>query len=200
MWDSDSSYGKVLPIFQLDKEIRAPFIINASYLDDFISRLITAHFCSNDERKEELFGTLMTDGTLTFKDKIDVLKSILERHYPNLVEFHIGKVDELFTKLDNIRRFRNRLAHAKPDTSQRGLDKVKKGILILFYHEDGIRKEQPVTEEFFREKVGECLSAYEMLKSISPYIIADSKEVARNEGSLKYANEMFRDLKKKEVG
>jgi hypothetical protein len=77
----------------------------------------------------------------------------------------------LFTRLDKIRRFRNRLAHAQLDTSDESLAKGGERIRLTFY-ENGEQKHQIITFADVKVRLAECsqvlLQLVELQKLIKP--------------------------------
>jgi hypothetical protein len=63
------NYRAILPVLELDKKMNALSMINTIYLDNPLSEVIVKHFCLGESRREELFASILINGTITFNDK-----------------------------------------------------------------------------------------------------------------------------------
>jgi hypothetical protein len=88
------------------------------WLDTIITGLLVLYF-AEDEKKQSVPGEALTGRDFSFSARIELLKKVVKLSFPAFVSTH----PDLFTKLDKIRRFRNRLAHAQLDTSDEFLAK-----------------------------------------------------------------------------
>src|SRR3954451_17302344 len=97
-------------IYELAKNIRAPFIEQAISIERVIDDIIARHFCSDLELQQQFFSIILAD-RMSFSEKIDILETILRVSYYALFQRH----RELKQKLTQIRQFRNRLVHSLLD-------------------------------------------------------------------------------------
>lgn len=153
-------------IFELDKSIRGPFLIQAIAVDEIVSDIISQYFCPDVEKRHLFFSLIINGGDLAFSDKINIFDKMLQLVYPDLANQHDGIKD----RLDKIRKFRNRLAHAMPDTSEEYLLKKYQDRIRLVYFEDGARKQQELFINDTNKRLGECTKVIEELTQIQRYV------------------------------
>ena len=87
------------------------------------------------------FSEIATGQILSFLAKIDLLKKILKLDYPG----YLDNYPNLFSELEKVRKFRNKIAHATIDVSDTALDKKEiDGVGFVFY-KNGKRQVQFIT-------------------------------------------------------
>ena len=152
----------------LMREIRGTSIDQAIWLDVLVTDILASFFCADTERRALLSSDVLTGRDATFSGRVDVLRKIAEKWFPEFV----ANRSDLFDGLDKIRRFRNRLAHSHLDTSEAFLAKGYTDRIQLVFHEDGTRKTQVVTVAEFQERLKEgtqvTFSLLELQKLITP--------------------------------
>ncbi len=77
------------------------------------------------------------------------------------------KYPKIIDRLNKIRTFRNRLAHAAPDIDVSLKDKIR----LKFYDIDGTQKQQDVTFSEVTQRETECLEVFQQLEEIRLEII-----------------------------
>ena len=103
-----SDFIDVLPKYQATCYERIGEIISATVgLERIMDSFIGEHFCSDKSKKTELVNLLLSTERITYESKRQVLKWIVETHYPNLKELH----PTIFNDMQEIGELRNTLAH-----------------------------------------------------------------------------------------
>src|SRR5881628_3325505 len=59
-------------VYELAKNIRAPFIEQAISIERLIDDIIARHFCTNESLRHQFFSIIL--GEMRFSDKIDILE------------------------------------------------------------------------------------------------------------------------------
>ena len=115
-----------------------------------ITGILVLYF-TEDAKKQSVLGEALTVRDISSSARIELLEMVVKLSFPAFANTH----DDLFTKLDKIRRFRNRLAHAQLDTSDRFLAKGGERIQLVFY-ENGEEKHQIITFADVKLRLAEC--------------------------------------------
>lgn len=67
---------------------RGAIINETIMLERIIDDYISAHFCDTAEKRLELLENLMATNRIIFENKVQIFKSILEKHNPQFLEKH----------------------------------------------------------------------------------------------------------------
>lgn len=153
-------------VYEWSVRIRGTFMDQTIWLDTIITGLLVLYF-TEDEKKQSVLSEALTGRDFSFSARIELLENVVKLSFPAFVSTHL----DLFTKLDKIRRFRNRLAHAQLDTSDEFLAKGGEKIRLTFY-ENGEAKHQVITFADVKTRLAECsqvmLQLVELQKLIKP--------------------------------
>jgi hypothetical protein len=101
---------------QVSANVRGRFLNQAVFIEMLLAEIICHHFCPDKQRRFQFFDSIVSN--MTFNTRVDVFSIILksfysdiEREYPDIVK-----------QINDIRNFRNIVAHALLDTSSEFLD------------------------------------------------------------------------------
>jgi hypothetical protein len=137
-------------VYEWSVRIRSAFMDQTIWLDTIITGILVLYF-TEDAKKQSVLGEALTGRDFSFSARLELLEKVVALSFPDFANTH----DDLFTKLGKIRRFRNRLAHAQLDTSDRFLAKGGERIQLVFY-EDGEEKHQIITFADLKLRLAEC--------------------------------------------
>jgi len=164
-----TAHGKELQTaFELSAEIRGKFLDLVLFAEAAISDIIARHFCPDDEEHMLFFSVVMSDPDLKFSTKIQMLEQLLRLRYSDILTQQTDLIDDL----DRVRLWRNRLAHSHLDTSGKFLSKGHKDRIQLIFYEKGRRKQQVITLEQSRTKMGEVFACIRELAAVQEEIYA----------------------------
>jgi len=85
---------------------RGEFLEKMAIVENTLNQIIAWHFCNTEAKQKEFEELIVRDNT-SLERKINLLKSILENNYVDLLESETGLIE----KLNGLRIFRNKLAH-----------------------------------------------------------------------------------------
>jgi hypothetical protein len=131
-------------------ELRGKFLNGSAWIETLIGDILAAYFCGDSERRGLFFSEVANDMRLS--SKATLLDKILEREFPQLRKTY----PRLKQRLDSLRAFRNRLAHAHIDTSEAALAAGKSDEVTFIFYEDGQMKRQQVTRAGARRRADEA--------------------------------------------
>jgi len=120
-------------------ELRGKFLNGVAWIDIVLAEILAQYFCQNEKRQALFFSEIAND--LRFAAKSAVLEKILQREYPKV----LASYPRLRQRLDKLRMFRNRLAHAHIDTSEATLNTKTPDEVTFIFYDDGKVKRQRVT-------------------------------------------------------
>ena len=154
---------KIKLLMEIDKNFRAPFILHAIVIEQMVGEIISRHFCSDEKKREEFFASILNGGDITFHEKTQILHGILKRNYSTALK----QYPKLIGRLDKVRRFRNRLAHAALDLSD--IDDVSENTehITLAFYEDGVKKTHPISKDELQSRLEEAVNVMIELHLIS---------------------------------
>jgi len=139
-------------LFAFARDLRGALIDQAIWIDVILTEILARYFVP-DEGKRMLFSSdVLTGSDSSFSGRIAVLRKVVSRSYAAFQEAY----PDFFDRLDKIRRFRNRLAHAHLDTSDAFVAKAHVDRIQLVFYEDGVTKTQVVTADECRSRLAEC--------------------------------------------
>ncbi len=102
------------------REIRGRYLNSAAVLDIELAEILSEYFCK-ESTKDLFFAEIATSQPFSFRFKIELLSKILKLDYQGYLE----EYPELLKTLNNIKEYRNKLAHATIDVSDEALSKDK---------------------------------------------------------------------------
>ena len=144
---------------KFDEKTRGSYLFQAIWIDTLLNQIISHHFCPEDSKKQGmLIGLILNE--LSFNSKIKYFLRILET-YSQIALKH----SQLKKKLENVRKFRNKIAHSKLDTSAKFLSK-KTNYIRLIYYENGRERYYNITEQLIKEKNAEISKLHFALNDI----------------------------------
>jgi hypothetical protein len=153
-------------VYEWSVRIRGAFMDQTIWLDTIITGILVIYF-TDDAKKQSVLGEALTGRDFSFSARLELLKKVVKLSFPAFANTHHG----FFTKLDKIRRFRNRLAHAQLDTSDRFLAKGGEQIQLVFY-ENGEERHQTINFADVKLRLAECsqvlLQLVDLQKLIKP--------------------------------
>ena len=120
------------------------------WLDTIITGILVLYF-TQDAKKQSVLGEALTGRDFSFSARVELLEKVVKLSFPAFANTH----NDFFTKLDKIRRFRNRLAHSQLDTSDKFLARGGEQIQLAFY-ENGEEKHQIITFADVKLRLAEC--------------------------------------------
>ena len=137
-------------VYEWSVRIRGAFMDQTTWLDTIITGILVLYF-TEDAKKQSVLSEALTGRDFSFSARIELLEKVVKLSFPAFANTH----NDFFTKLDKIRRFRNRLAHAQLDTSDKFLAKGGEQIQLVFY-ENGEEKHQIITFADVKLRLAEC--------------------------------------------
>ena len=148
---------------EFDEKTRGQYLFQAIWIDTLLNQIISYYFSPTDQKKQGmLVGLVLND--ISFNSKIKYFLKILES-YPEMMK----KFPKIETKLENIRDFRNKIAHSKLDTSEEFLSK-KRNHIRLSYYKNGLLKHYEISESIRKEKISEIVNMHFDLNTILHHI------------------------------
>lgn len=137
-------------IYNLSKEIRGRFLDQAIPIEMLIDDIISWHFCPEDTR-QSLFFSLVSP-KLTFSTKIQILKTILQLRYPDLLK----EYPKLIGEIKELKNLRNKFAHSMLDASEEFLEKGYDDRIRLIFYKKGKKKYLVVKVDDILERLKTC--------------------------------------------
>ena len=131
-------------IHERARYIRGRFLNSVAVIERKIALILTDYFCTSDEGKRELFFTEIVNGHFfPLNSKKGILLKIIQMDYPRY-----WKENKITLKaLDDIQKFRNKLAHSVVDVSEDALKRpLDEGVGFIEWN-DG----KPITERDFEQ-------------------------------------------------
>jgi hypothetical protein len=111
------------------REIRGRILNSMAVIDVNISKILSDYFCTVPDKKNLLMSEVFTSQSYGLRTKVMLLKKILERD----VDFYLKDHNWLFPDLEKLRKFRNDLAHATIDVSEKAHKKADTQVGFIFY-------------------------------------------------------------------
>ena len=115
------------------REIRGRILNSVAVIDVKISEILTAYFCNDDKKKALLMSEVFSNQAYGLRTKTKLLETIVKRDF----DFYIKDNACLFKDLDGLRKFRNDLAHATIDVSEKAHKNADKEVGFVFYKNGG---------------------------------------------------------------
>lgn len=121
--------------------LRGKFLGATTWIEPLLADILAGYFCC-DTRRRSLFFTEIAQ-RMPFERKTRLLFTILEQEFPPLVAAH----PNLKAQLEELREFRNLLAHAHIDTSETALAEDRRDEVTFVSYSKGSSKVERVTCE-----------------------------------------------------
>ena len=122
------------------REIRGRILNSVAVIDVKISEILTAYFCNDNKKKGLLMSEVFSNQAYGLRTKIRLLETIVKRDF----DFYIKDNACLFKDLESLREFRNDVAHATIDVSEKAHKNADKEVGFVFY-KNGERKTKIVS-------------------------------------------------------
>jgi hypothetical protein len=139
-------------IFELAKHVRGAFMDQAIWIDVIVTDILAQYFVADTGKRMLLTSDVIAGPDSSFSSRIQLLGKIVSRSYTSFAQEYPNICD----RLDKIRRFRNRLAHAHLDTSDAFMRKGYKDRIQIAFYEDGTEKTQVITIAESNDRLNEC--------------------------------------------
>ncbi len=155
----------------LIKERRGQFISECIDIENLLGKAISNFFFETDSEKRELFHIFLLDTiTISFKQKENLLRLIMEKHPEKFTLISPTQRQEMITKINDLIKKRNAFAHGKIV-----IDFEAKETALIFYNnrDDKIEK-LPLTEQLFSELDKHVVSVCQTLLQLFPSDCATS--------------------------
>ena len=163
----DSPEGReISALYELARQIRAPFLEQAISIERLIDDIIAWHFCATEELRAQFFSTVLGGADLSFSAKINILETTLRLAYYEVYQKH----KTLREELDKIRSFRNRLVHSMLDTSDEFMGKSQRDRIQLVFYEDGRKKQHIITVADIDKRLRSCTAALRALIEVQKVV------------------------------
>ncbi|MBU2701707.1 hypothetical protein Ga0466249_002826 [Sporomusaceae bacterium BoRhaA] len=152
-------------IHEKARYFRGRFLNSVAVIEREIALILTDYFCTSDQVKKELFFiNIATAPFLTLNNKKDILIKIVRKDYPR----YWSENEKILRYLDNIMRFRNKLAHSVVDVSEDALKRpLENGVGFIEWD-----KGEPITDAQFQDweiKVNAVSSCLSDIKHLLPF-------------------------------
>jgi len=155
-------------LHRLVLEMRGAFVDQTIWIDVLVTDLLAHYFSPDPVRRSLLHSEVLTGRDASFNGRLEVLEDVVNLSFPDFKK----KYPLLFKSLSNIRRLRNRLAHAQVDNGDEFLRKGYTDRIQLVFHEKGSKRTQIIMVPEFKERLKECtkciLALVELQQLISP--------------------------------
>jgi hypothetical protein len=139
---------KVQFYHDLDAKWRGRFLIQTNWMESDVDTVISYLFFGKDTEKSNLFRSTILK-RMTLDTKIQTLHQILQIKFPDLATEH----EKLNGKLDSIKKFRNKLAHADLTITRKFIEKDPKDRIPIKIFEDGKEKSQEILVKDIEDKL-----------------------------------------------
>ena len=138
---------KLNKIYEFDMHVRGKYTIQANWIDYYLAEVITMHFFPNVVEDHRLLHSIINN-QIGFVGKIKTFETILKL-YPDLEK----KFSKMVKKIDDIREFRNKIAHSVLDTSDEFLNKNQFDRIRLQFNKNGKEEYYEITKELIDGKL-----------------------------------------------
>jgi len=167
----DTPEGKYLNrIHDLARHVRGSFMEQAIWIDVLVADILAQYFAPDEDKRALLISEVLTGQGSTFSRNINTLRKVVSRSYASFSE----EYPDFFSQLEKIRKFRNRLAHAHLDTSDKFIAEGHEDRIRIVFYEDGIAKTQVITVEDSNKRLGESSAVLSQLLKLQALVTAAS--------------------------
>ena len=152
-------------IHERARYFRGSFLNSVAVIEREIAIILTDYFCTSDEQKRKLFFTDVVNAHFfSLNSKKEVLVKIVKNDYPRYWNENVL----ILKTLDEIMRFRNKLAHSVVDVSELALARSPEEGIGFVEWKDG----EPITEKDFQDwdvKTNMVLTCLLEIKRLLPF-------------------------------
>jgi hypothetical protein len=162
--DFKEQYALATKLHAYVRDWRGGVLNTVAVIEKDIAQIISHYFCK-EERRDVFFSEIATAEFFSYRNKISILKEILQKDYAFFLEEH----PDLTKELGEIGEFRNILAHATLDVTDNALRRNPKDGVGFVSFQDGERVVKVFTEGDFNDwngRMGTVSSYIEDLKAI----------------------------------
>ena len=173
----DSDAGQRMgQVDSLAQEILWPFLSTAIRIDHVLFWIIAMYFVPDEKRRAEFYSLVLhkEPPALGFRHKIQVVKGILDASYREPLE----PKRKLIKQLDDIRQFRNKIAHWEVDRSEEAMARVQANEIRLVPYEGSKRDPEVLTKEEANAKAQQWVEVFHELTQVGNVVIERSSETA----------------------
>ncbi|MBQ0798886.1 MAG: hypothetical protein KBT63_06340 [Porticoccaceae bacterium] len=124
------------------REIRGRILNSLAVIDVNISKILSVYFSPEEHKRDLLMSEVFTSQSYGLRTKVQLLKKIIS----NDLDFYLEDKEWFFSDLEKLRKFRNDLAHATLDVSEKAHKKAETQVGFIFY-KNGKRHTKVVTFE-----------------------------------------------------
>ncbi len=142
--DDEDKIAQAQRLHETVRQLRGRLLNSLAVIDVAVSRLLAAYFCQNAERRNLAFSDVFVS-PLRLEYKARLLERIVKKEFAWYLEKDHSQ--HLFSDLKDLREFRNTLAHATIDVSDKALTKDPKQEIGFVYYKNGERAVKQVTRE-----------------------------------------------------
>jgi hypothetical protein len=157
-------------MYDLARDVRGSFMEQAIWIDVVVTDILAQYFAPDKDKRMLLSSDVLAGPNSSFGDRIKLLEKVVSRSYRSFAQ----ECPNLSDRLDKIRRFRNRLAHAHLDTSDEFIAKGHKDRIQITFYQDGTAKSQVVTVEESNNRLKECSAVMTQLLKLQALLAAAS--------------------------
>jgi len=140
--NEDERYKANRKLHESVRQIRGTILNSVAVVDIKISHILSFYFCSNEKRRGLLLSEVFTNQSYGLRKKVLLLNKIVKAD----LDFYIEKNEWLFKDLNKLLKFRNDLAHATIDVSEKAHKNAEKQVGFIFY-KNGKRHIKVITFE-----------------------------------------------------
>jgi len=143
MADEHSDETKIAQkIHEKARYLRGRFLNTVAVVERDIGVILTEYFCTIGDDKRELFFEKVVE-RIPLRSKEDILKEIMKKEFPYWWDENRG----ILSNFEEIRQFRNKLAHSIIDVSEEALARpINEGVGFVQW-----KKGQPITDNEFED-------------------------------------------------
>jgi hypothetical protein len=172
-------------LFAIARDIRGNFIDQAIWIDVLITDILAQYFVPDEGKRRLLSSDVLAGPDASFSGRIDILRKVVFRSYVTFKE----EYPDLFDKLDKIRRFRNRLAHARLDTRTEFVAKGHEDRIQIVFDEDGTTKTQIITVGENKNRLAECTAVVLQLVKLQALVQSSGLSILEGDNHDGYPRE-----------
>ena len=149
-------------VFNIAKHLRGAFMDQAIWIDVIVTDILAQYFVPDSGKRMLLSSDVLAGPDSSFSSRIKLLKKIISRSYSSFAQ----EYPDICDRLDKVRRFRNRLAHAHLDTSEAFIGKLYQDRIQIVFYEDGREKTQVITVAESDDRLKECSTIVRQLLAL----------------------------------
>ena len=126
----NTKVAKAKELHEAARQLRGRFLNSVAVIDVKIGEFLASYFCNDEKRRALFMSEITTNQSFALRTKVNLLKKIVKSEF----DFYLEEYPEIFNELEKIRKFRNELAHATIDVSDKALERGPEiGIGFVFY-------------------------------------------------------------------